>query len=149
LFRWQREVKLSKVIDGTRVVGKCLRDFFLQLALSQVVYGDGWRNIKKICAQGIHYTERIVALPFVNKTFPESYDFAAMCDRPAEDAYSSAAPDPTLAFAVGLCCPTFGFLFAFCIMMTFHTLLTSLFCILSMCCIKFHIWPITFVNTCE
>jgi hypothetical protein len=51
------------------------------------------------------------------------------CDRSAEDAYSSAAPDHTLAFVWGLCCPTLDFVIAFWIMITFYTLLTSLFCI--------------------
>jgi hypothetical protein len=51
------------------------------------------------------------------------------CDRSEEDAYSSAAPDPTFAFVGGLCCPTLDFVFAFWIMITFYTLLTSLFCI--------------------
>jgi hypothetical protein len=31
------------------------------------------------------------------------------CDRSAEDAYSSAAPDPTFAFVGGPCCPTLDF----------------------------------------
>jgi hypothetical protein len=51
------------------------------------------------------------------------------CNRSAEDAYSSAAPDPTFAFFGGLCCPTLDFVIAFWIMIAFYTLLTSLFCI--------------------
>ena len=35
------------------------------------------------------------------------------CDRSAEDAYSSAAPDPTFAFVEGPCCPTLDFVIAF------------------------------------
>jgi hypothetical protein len=35
------------------------------------------------------------------------------CDWSAEDAYSSAAPDPTFAFAGGPCCPTLDFVIAF------------------------------------
>jgi hypothetical protein len=50
------------------------------------------------------------------------------CDRSAEDAYSSAAPDPTFAFVGGPCCLTLDFVFALWIMITFYTLLTSLFC---------------------
>jgi hypothetical protein len=50
------------------------------------------------------------------------------CDWSAEDAYSTAAPDPTFAFVEGLCCPALEFLFAFWIMITYYTMLTSLFC---------------------
>jgi hypothetical protein len=53
-----------------------------------------------------------------------------VCDRSAEDAYSSAAPDPTFAFVEGLCRPTPDFVIAFLILITFYTLSTSLFCIL-------------------
>jgi hypothetical protein len=52
-----------------------------------------------------------------------------LVNRSAEDAYSSAAPDPTLAFVGGPCCPTLDFVIAFWIMIAFYTLLTSLFCI--------------------
>jgi hypothetical protein len=51
------------------------------------------------------------------------------CDRSAEDAYSSVAPDPTFAFVGGPCCPTLDFVIAFWITIAFYTLLTSLFCI--------------------
>jgi hypothetical protein len=51
------------------------------------------------------------------------------CDRSTEDAYSSSAPDPTLAFVGGLCYPTLDFVIAFWIIIAFYTLLTSLFCI--------------------
>jgi hypothetical protein len=47
-------------------------------------------------------------------------------DRSAEDAYSSAAPNPTVAFVGGPCCPTLDFVVAFWIMIAFYTL-TSLF----------------------
>jgi hypothetical protein len=47
------------------------------------------------------------------------------CDRSAGDAHSSTAPDPTFAFVGSPCCPTLDF-----VMITFYTLLTSLFCIL-------------------
>jgi hypothetical protein len=47
----------------------------------------------------------------------------------AEDAYSSAAPDPTFAFVGGPCCPTLDFVIAFWIMIAFYTLLTSLLCV--------------------
>ena len=38
------------------------------------------------------------------------------CDRSAEDAYSSMAPDPTFAFVGGPCCPTLDIVIAFWIM---------------------------------
>jgi hypothetical protein len=50
------------------------------------------------------------------------------CDQSAEDAYSSAAPDPTFAFVGGPCCLTLDFVNAFWITIAFYTLLTSLFC---------------------
>jgi hypothetical protein len=50
------------------------------------------------------------------------------CDRSVEDAYTSAAPDPILAIVGGPCCPILDFVIAFRIMITFYTLLTSLFC---------------------
>jgi hypothetical protein len=50
------------------------------------------------------------------------------CDRSAEEAYSSAAPDPTFAFVGGPYCPTLDFIFTFWIMVTLSTL-TLLFCI--------------------
>jgi hypothetical protein len=53
------------------------------------------------------------------------------CDRSAEDAYSSAAPDPTFTFVGDPCCSTLNFVITFWIMITFYTLLTSLFCILN------------------
>jgi hypothetical protein len=52
------------------------------------------------------------------------------CGRSAEDAYSSEVPDPTFAFAGGPFCPTLDFVFAFWIIITFDTWLTSLFYIL-------------------
>jgi hypothetical protein len=51
------------------------------------------------------------------------------CDRSAEDAYSSAAHDPTLAFVRGPCCPVLDFVFAFWTLIMFYILLTSLFCV--------------------
>ena len=51
------------------------------------------------------------------------------CDRSAGDAHSSAAPDPAFAFVGGTCCPTLEFVIALWIMITFYTLLPSLFCI--------------------
>jgi hypothetical protein len=51
------------------------------------------------------------------------------CDRSAEDAYSPMAPDATFAFVGGQCCLTIDFVFAIWIMITFYTLLNSLFCI--------------------
>jgi hypothetical protein len=51
------------------------------------------------------------------------------CDRLAEDAYSSMAPDPTLAFVKGPFYLTLDFVFALWIMITFCTLLTLLFCV--------------------
>jgi hypothetical protein len=68
-------------------------------------------------------------------------------DRSAEDAYSSVTPDPTFAFVGGPCCPTLDFVFAFCITITFYTLLTSLFCILdTIVCIQIHMPKIEFQN---
>jgi hypothetical protein len=57
------------------------------------------------------------------------------CDRSAEDAYSSAALGPLLAFVGGLYWPTLDFVIAFWIIITIYTLLTLLFCIvkLSVC----------------
>jgi hypothetical protein len=46
------------------------------------------------------------------------------CDRSAENAYFSAALDPTFAFVGRLCCPTLDFVFAVWIMITFYTMLT-------------------------
>jgi hypothetical protein len=73
-----REVKLCKVSDGTRVVGKCLIDFLIPCFWSGCVYE--WRNIPQIV--GKKYTtfsiDRIVALRSVIKIFQESYDFAAI-----------------------------------------------------------------------
>jgi hypothetical protein len=45
-------------------------------------------------------------------------------------AYSSKAPDPTFAFVRGPCCPTLDFVIAFWTIISFYTLLTSLFCTL-------------------
>jgi hypothetical protein len=49
------------------------------------------------------------------------------CDRSAEDAYSSMAPDPASAFVGGPCCPTFDFVIDLWIMLMFYTLLSSHF----------------------
>jgi hypothetical protein len=51
------------------------------------------------------------------------------CDRSAEDAYSSMAPDVSFAFLGGLCCPALDFVFAFWTLITLYTLLTLQFCI--------------------
>jgi hypothetical protein len=65
----------------------------------------------------------------------DDFDFAVvnfpfLCRKiPAGDAYSSAEPDPTFTFVGGQCCPTLDFVVAFRIMITFYTLLSSLFCI--------------------
>jgi hypothetical protein len=40
------------------------------------------------------------------------------------------APDPAFAIVGGPCCPTLDFVIAFWIMVTFYTLLTSLYCML-------------------
>ena len=45
-------------------------------------------------------------------------------------ACSSAAPDSAFAFVGGPCCPTLEFVIVFWIMITFYTMLTSLFCII-------------------
>jgi hypothetical protein len=52
------------------------------------------------------------------------------CDRSAEDAYSSTASDPTIAFVWGQCCPTLDFAFDFWTINTFYTFLTSQLCII-------------------
>jgi hypothetical protein len=49
----------------------------------------------------------------------------------AEDAYSSMATDPTLAFVGGSYYPALDFVCTVWIMITFYTMLTSLFCILT------------------
>jgi hypothetical protein len=54
------------------------------------------------------------------------------CDRSAEDAYSSQAPDPTFAFVGGPCWPTLDFVTASWIMIIFYTMLISLFCIMNL-----------------
>jgi hypothetical protein len=51
------------------------------------------------------------------------------CDRSAEDAHSSLAPDPTFAFVGVPYCPTLDFVIVFWTMVTFYALLTSLFSI--------------------
>jgi hypothetical protein len=77
LVTWYTEVKLCKVSDGTKVVGKCLRNFLIPFFGSGCVWG--WRNIQQTVRK--KYTSfrtiRTVALQSVNKIFPESYDFAA------------------------------------------------------------------------
>jgi hypothetical protein len=45
------------------------------------------------------------------------------CDWSAENVHFPVAPDPTLAFAGGPCCPTLHFVIAFWIMITFCTFL--------------------------
>ena len=45
------------------------------------------------------------------------------CDRSAEDAYSSMAPDPAFAFVEGPCCPTLDFVCVIWTTITFDTLL--------------------------
>jgi hypothetical protein len=77
-----------------------------------------WRNRK----QNISYTWCF------NKHVPTLRAHGG-CDRSAEDAYSSAAPDPTFAIVGGPCCRTLDFVIAFWITIAFYTLLTSLFCI--------------------
>jgi hypothetical protein len=73
----QREVNLCKVSDGTKVVGKCLRNFFIPCLGSGCVWE--LRNIPQTVRKKYTTlsTERIVALRSINKIFPESYDFAA------------------------------------------------------------------------
>jgi hypothetical protein len=50
------------------------------------------------------------------------------CDRSTGDAYSFVTPDPASTFVGGLFCPTLKFAIVFGIMLTFYTLLASLFC---------------------
>jgi hypothetical protein len=67
LVKRQRRVKLCKVSDGTRVVGKCLRNFFIPC------FGPGYvwelRNIPQTVRKKYttFNTERMVALRSVNK----------------------------------------------------------------------------------
>jgi hypothetical protein len=70
-------------------------------------------------------------LTTVNPVYLISTKAHGRCDRSAEDAYTSATPDPTFAVVGGLCCPILDFEFAFWIMITFDTLLTLLSCIVS------------------
>jgi hypothetical protein len=79
LVTWQREVKLCKVSDGTRVVGKCHRSFLIRCFGSGKKSGRGWRNIPLTVRKNYttFSTEQIMTLRSVNKIFPESYDFAA------------------------------------------------------------------------
>jgi hypothetical protein len=74
-------------------------------------------------------THHILALTTGNPVHLISTKAHGGCDRSAEDAYSSMAPDPNFAFVGGLCCLTLDFVFAIWILITFYTLLTSLFCI--------------------
>jgi hypothetical protein len=64
----------------------------------------------------------ILALTTGNPVYLISTNAHGSCDRSAEDAYSSMAPDPTFAFVGGPCCLTLDFVFAFWFMITFHTL---------------------------
>jgi hypothetical protein len=77
LVTMQREVKLCKDSDGTRIVGKCLRNFLIPCFVSGCI--EKWRNIPQNVRKKYttFSTERIVALRSVNKIFLESYDFAA------------------------------------------------------------------------
>jgi hypothetical protein len=77
LVTWQREVNLCKVSDGTRIVGKCLKNFSIPCFWSACVWK--WENVPPtVCKKYTTCnTERIVALRSVNKIFAESYDFAA------------------------------------------------------------------------
>jgi hypothetical protein len=69
----------------------------------------------------------ILALTTDNPVYLISTKGARGCDRSTEDAYSSAAPDPTFAVFGRPCCPKLDFVFAFWTLITFYTLLTSLF----------------------
>jgi hypothetical protein len=71
----------------------------------------------------------ILALTMGNTVYLISTKAHGGCVRLAEDAYSSMAPDPTFAFVRCVCCLTLDFVFALWIIITFYTLLTSLFCI--------------------
>jgi hypothetical protein len=74
LVTWEREIKFCKVSNGTRVVGKCLTNFW-HFDFGQVAYRN--REIyPKPCARNT----QLLALneSSVNKIFPESYDFAAI-----------------------------------------------------------------------
>jgi hypothetical protein len=62
------------------------------------------------------------------------------CDRSAGDVHSSTALDPTFTFVGGPFCPTFDFVLAFCIMITFYTLMIRYFVLLNFWCNKFFYW---------
>jgi hypothetical protein len=66
---------ICRVSHGTRVVGKCLGNFFIPCFGSGYVWE--WRNIPQTVSKKYttFNTERIVALLSVNKIFPQSYDF--------------------------------------------------------------------------
>jgi hypothetical protein len=71
---WSRGKEVS---DGTRVVGKCLRNFWIPCFGSGCVWE--WRDVPLTVRKKYttFNTERIVTLRSVNNIFPESYDFAA------------------------------------------------------------------------
>jgi hypothetical protein len=54
------------------------------------------------------------------------------CDGSAEDIYSSMAPDSTFAFVGGPYCPSLNFVIPYWTVITFHTLLSTLFCMSAM-----------------
>jgi hypothetical protein len=71
------------------------------------------------------------------------------CGRSARDIHSSAATDPTCAIVRGSCCHTLHFVIAIWIMITFHTSLTSLFCIATnmvRISLRFTVYLITYLN---
>jgi hypothetical protein len=73
---------ICKVSDSTKVAGKCLKEFFDTLLWVRLCMGmEKYTPIRAHFFMRKKYTtfstERIVALPSVNKIFPESYDFAA------------------------------------------------------------------------
>jgi hypothetical protein len=62
----------------------------------------------------------ILALTTDNPVYLISTKGQGGCDRSADDAYSSAAPDPTFSFVGGPCCPTLDFVIAFWITIARH-----------------------------
>jgi hypothetical protein len=68
------------------------------------------------------------------------------CDRSVRTVYYSAARDPAFAFVGGPYCLILEFVISFWIMITFYTLLTSLFCTVSIPLHSPHYEPYTSVS---
>jgi hypothetical protein len=94
-----------------------------------------WRGRPTLCPSESHFT-LISSLHYMHIDTLSHWSlyyrlYCLWCYRSAEDAYTSATPDPSFAFVGGPCCLALDFVIAFWIMITFYTLLTSLFCLIS------------------